>query len=46
MKTARKVIALASLAFTIGAFMCGGFKAVEWLIPSPPKTVTFKVTRS
>jgi hypothetical protein len=46
MKTARKVIAMASFSFAMGAFMCVGFKALDWIIPSPPKTVTFKVTRS
>ena len=46
MKKARELLALASWSFAMGAFMCVGFKALDWVIPSPPKTVTFKVTRS
>ncbi len=46
MKKVRELLAMASLSFAMGAFMCVGFKALDWIIPSPPKTVTFKVTRS
>ena len=46
MKKARDFLAMAGLSFAMGAFIGAGFKAVDWLIPSPPKTVTFKVTRS
>ncbi|WP_416243444.1 hypothetical protein ACLSSQ_00275 [Azospira sp. APE16] len=46
MKKVRDFLAMAGLSFAMGAFMCVGFKAMDWIIPSPPKTVTFKVTRS
>ncbi len=46
MKKFRENLTDLALCLVIGAFIGAGFKAVDWIIPSPPKTVTFKVTRS